>query len=242
MLSFRQVAILLVVSMAPLSAHAQETDGQKPGVITVSGEGFAHVAPDMAVVSLTVVRIEKTAREALDANNEAMAALLDAMKAEGIADRDLQTSSFSINPQYVYPKRNDDTQEAPRIDGYSVSNTLTVRIRDLSKLGAILDQSVSLGVNQGGQILFTNDDPSSAVAEARKMAVSDAIARAKTLVEAAGVTLGRITSISEQNQGGRPVPMMRAEMADASFKSAVPVASGENEFSVSVTMAFEIAQ
>jgi uncharacterized protein YggE len=196
----------------------------------------------MAVISLSVVRLEKTARAALDANNEAMAALLEAMKAEGIAERDLQTSSFSINPQYLYPKRDDGTQEAPRIEGYSVSNTLTVRIRDLSKLGAILDKSVTLGVNQGGQIVFTNDDASSAITEARKLAVADAVAKAKTLAEAAGVTLGRIATISEQNQGGRPVPMMRAEMADASFKSAVPVAAGENEYSVNVTMGFEIAQ
>ncbi len=242
MLSFTRVAILVAVSMAPFGAHAQDAQAPKPAVIAVSGEGSAQIAPDMAVVSLTVVRMEKTARAALDANNAAMAALLDAMKAEGLAERDLQTSSFSINPQYVYPRRDSDNQEPPRIEGYSVSNTLTVRIRDLVNLGAILDKSVTLGVNQGGQIFFTNDDPSAAVTEARKMAVADAVARARTLAEAAGVGLGRVASISEQSRGVPPVPMLRAERAAVSMDAAVPVATGENEYSVTVRMEFEIEQ
>jgi len=204
----------------------------------------AAVAPDMAVVALTVLREAETARAALDANNEAMAAVLAAMKEEGIAERDLQTGGFSIQPRWVYPQNQNGTTEQPRITGYSVNNTLTVRIRDLDRLGAILDSSVSLGVNQGGDVIFTNDDQDTVRETARLNAIAKAKAKAEAMVEALGVSLGRITQVSENAYSAPPMPMMRAEMAGASAKadSAVPVASGENEYRVTVSVSWEIQQ
>jgi len=236
----KKILIMFAVALLPVSAMAQAQKPHRQPSISVTGEGTAQVAPDMAVINLTVLRQGKTAREALDASNEAMAAILAEMEATGVEDRDLQTSDFSISPQYVYPKQDDDRRQPPTIEGYNVSNSLTVRIRNLDNLGAILDKSVSLGVNQGGQIMFTSDDPSAAITEARKKAVEDAMAKAQTLAEAAGVELGKVLRIGEVANPGRPMPMMRAEMAKASFDSAVPVAAGENEYSVSVTMSFEI--
>src|SRR5262245_55685552 len=170
----------------PMAALAD--DAPRPRV-TVTGEGEAAAAPDMAILSLVVMQEKPTAREALTASNEAMAKVLDAMKKAGIAERDLQTSGFSIDPRYVYPENKDNTQppKAPQIVGYAVSNSLTVRVRDLKKVGEILDQSVTLGVNQGGNITFTNDKPEAVIDDARKKAVASAIAKAKTLTEAAGV-------------------------------------------------------
>ncbi|WP_419906148.1 SIMPL domain-containing protein [Hoeflea sp.] len=236
-------ALILALSVLPLPAIAADSDAPKPGIVAVTGEGTARLVPDMAVMTLTVMRQEKTAREALDANNSAMAAVLAAMRADGIEERDLQTSGFSIDPQYFYPDRKNNEPAEPVITGYRVMNSLTVRIRDLDKLGAILDKSVSLGVNQGGQIMFTNDDPSAAITEAREAAMKDAVSKATTLVEAGGAALGRITQISEQQFRPQPMPVARAEMAlKASADASVPVASGENAYRVSVNVSFEINQ
>ncbi|MGZ2475484.1 uncharacterized protein YggE [Sinorhizobium medicae] len=153
----------------------------RQAVIKVSGEGRSTTAPDMAVLQLSVVKDAKTAREALDANNKAMADVLSALKQAGIAERDLQTSGFSINPQYHYPQNNDGGNRPPELVGYQVVNGVGVRVRDLGQLGEILDKSVSLGVNQGGGIEFTNDKPEAVITEARKAAVADAINKARVL-------------------------------------------------------------
>ena len=229
---------------APLPGFAQDAKVPEPGLISVSGEGVAAVAPDMAVVSLTVLREAETARAALDANNEAMAAVLAAMKQEGIAERDLQTGAFSIQPRWVYPQNQNGGTEQPKITGYTVNNTLTVRIRDLTRLGAILDSSVSLGVNQGGDVMFTNDDQETIRDTARLDAIAKAKAKAQAMAEALGVSLGRIAQVTDSAYSAPPMPMMRAEMAGASAKAdyAVPVASGETEYRVTVNVTWEIQQ
>lgn len=219
---------------------AAETE-RREATIMVSGEGEATVAPDMAVISLAAVRDAETAAEALSANSAAMTEVLAALKAQGIAEKDLQTTDFSIQPKYKQETRNDGTYEAPVIVGYTVSNGLTVRVRDLSQLGTILDQSVKLGVNQGGGISFTNDDPEATIEAARKQAVEKAAAKAKTLTEAAGVKLGRVVEISENF--ARPMPQVyaaapMAKMADES----VPIASGENLYTVTVNITYAIEQ
>jgi len=234
-LAFATTALMAV----PFAALADEAPRPR---ITVTGEGQASAAPDMAVLSLVVLQEKPTAREALTANNEAMAKVLDAMKKAGIAERDLQTSGFSIDLRYVSPDNKDNTQppEAPKIVGYAVSNSLTVRVRDLKKVGDILDQSVTLGVNQGGNLTFTNDKPEAVVEEARKKAVANAMAKAKTLTEAAGVSLGKVVEISEQSYSPRPMPMGQAKMMTAAPADSVPVATGENTYNVNVNVTFEL--
>lgn len=231
---FRPLLFALALVLIPLPALA---DSSKPGLVAVTGEGSAYLAPDMAILTLTVVRQEQTARAALDANSAAMGQVLEAMKADGIAERDLQTSGFSINPQYEYPKN-----EQPRLIGYQVSNSLTVRVRDLSQLGAIIDKSVTLGVNQGGQIRFANDDPSEAITKARTAAVQNARAKATTLTEAAGVALGRIVEINEQVRRPQPIPMVAQRASFEAADASVPIAAGENEYQVNVNVTFEIDQ
>jgi uncharacterized protein len=233
----------LALALSALTAlPSQAADEPTPRII-VSGEGSASAAPDMALISLTVLREATTAREALDANNAAMAEVLSAMKAGGIAEKDLQTSGFSIQPKYEYPGALKGIEQPPKIVGYSVTNSLGVRVRDLKNLGSIIDQSVTLGVNQGGDITFTTDDNTVLLEEARKNAMTNALAKAKTLTTAAGVTTGRILEISEQSFQPQPMPMMRAEMAMAKGAAdAVPVAAGENTYRVNVNVTFEIKQ
>ncbi|MDR6757801.1 uncharacterized protein YggE [Mycoplana sp. BE70] len=228
-----------ITALASAPALAQEARPREP-VITVTGEGHSDVAPDMAIVELGVVKDGKTAREALDANNKAMAEVMKALKDAGIAERDLQTSGFTINPQYHFPQNENGENKPPVLVGFQVANMLSLRIRDLSKLGAILDQTVTLGVNQTGGIRFTNDKPESAISEARKRAVEDAIAKAKELTQAAGIGLGRVLEMSETSYRPQPMPMMRSAMAKDFAAEAVPVAAGETSYSVNVTVTFAL--
>lgn len=243
----RRSALLLAAGLAAASLcatlPARADDGPRPATISVSAEGSASVTPDMAIVTMMVLREADTAREALDANNKAMQAVLSAMKDAGIEDRDLQTSNFSIQPRWFYPERNgDEPQQEPKITGYQVSNGLSVRVRDISRLGEILDTSVTLGVNQGGNIVFTNENPDATISAARKEAVEKALAKARELTQAAGVKLGRVVQISEQSHESRPVPMARAEFSKMAAAPPVPVAAGENEYNVNVNMTWEISQ
>ncbi|NTI16305.1 SIMPL domain-containing protein [Agrobacterium rhizogenes] len=239
---FILAALFSATLLVPATQAFAEDAKPREAIITVTGEGHSAIAPDMAIVTLSVVKQEKAAQDALDQNNKAMGAVLATLKDSGIAARDLQTSGFSIQPQYVYPNDKDGQSQPPTLTGYQVNNGLTVRVRDLSKLGTLLDQVVKLGINQGGDIQFTNDKPDTALEEARKNAVADATAKAKTLSEAAGVKLGRVISISEGAIMAPPQPYMRQAMAKASADSSVPVASGENTYNASVSITYAIQQ
>lgn len=237
---FLAAALIFATALTPAALSAHEHERKEP-VIVVSGQGDAAIAPDLAIVSLSVAETRKTAREALDVANAAMGAVIDALKKDGIAARDLQTSGLSIQAQYSYPQNDDGTPRLPVLTGYMVSNTLTVRIRDIAKVGGVIDQAVTLGVNQGGDIRFTNENPVGTVATARAAAVKDAIEKARTLADAAGVKLGRILEITEASAPGDPRPMMRMQMAKEA-SDAVPVEAGENSYSVSVNVTFAIGQ
>src|SRR5690606_14518580 len=143
------LALVLAHAAAPVLAQEAPTPPhQRPGVFVLSGEGVVSATPDMAVLQSGVVTEATTAREALDANTAAMTKLVASFKEAGIEDRDIATSGFTVQPRYVYSKRNDGTQEPPRIAGYEVRNTVTVRVRGLEKLGTVLDSAVTEGSNQ----------------------------------------------------------------------------------------------
>lgn len=233
-------AALIGAAVLPSArALAQDAAPGRPSPrISVIGEGEVGVAPDMAVVTLTVLRQSDTAQKALAANSEAMREVLGALKAAGIAERDLQTSRLNIMPLRSQALR--EKPQEPKIVGYAVSNEVTVRIRKLDEAGGILDKVVGLGVNQGGDIVFVKDDLRETMTEARKRAVADAMDRAKTLADAAGVKLGRILSIEEASAQPRPVPF-GGTMRMAAAEKAVTLASGENSYQAQVSVVFEIA-
>jgi uncharacterized protein len=237
------IVVLALAAMAtPFAAFAQDRPlAESPlPVIRVSGEGTAAARPDMAVITLGVVREAETAKEALDANSAAMNDVIAALKAAGVDEKDLQTTGFRVDPRYVYAQQQANGETPPpRIVGYSVSNQVTVRIRFLERLGEILDKVVTLGVNSDGGISFTNAEPGQIIAAARAAAVKDAAARALTLADAAGVTLGPILEISESAGRTRPVDFMAGKRAMAA-ESAVPIQAGENEYRVGVDVTFEI--
>lgn len=242
--SHRSLAFMLTAlsfASAPFQVAAEESVSPEPRRIAVTGIGEAGARPDIAVTALTVLRTGETARAALDEANRAMADVVSAMKELKVENRDLQTTGFSINPQYRYENRPDGTQPPPVLTGYEVRNTLSVRIRDIAAVGAILDRAVSLGVNQGGDIAFTLSDPATPRTAARRAAVEDATATAVTLAEAAGVRLGRVISISAGDDAPPPPPMMAREaMSAPEAAMRVPVEAGENTLRATVRMIFEI--
>jgi len=227
------VATTMLVGLSPLAAQDMGRPNPRP-TLTVSGEGTATAAPDTASFASGVVTEGKTAREALDANTKAVADMVAAIKASGVEPRDISTSGFSVQPQYANQKNN----EAPRIAGYQVRNTVSVRVRDLTKLGDLLDQMVTTGANQIGSISFDIAKPAALQEAARVDAVKDARRQAEIMAEAAGVRLVRIVTINGE-PGMRPMPRMMA--ASAMMKSdAVPVEAGEAEVHSNVSVTYEI--
>jgi uncharacterized protein YggE len=222
------LAAAMVAGFAGFAAAA-------PATLTVTGEGRVAQAPDMASVSLGVTTEGKTAAEALAANSTALAAVMARLTQAGIAPGDLQTSGLSLNPNW----QNDSSTGGSRISGYIASNMLTVRVRALDGLGNVLDAAVKDGANTLNGVNFGLADPSPVEAEARKRAVADAKARAAVLAEAAGVTLGPIVTITEGGGGGNyPAPMFRM----AAEAAPVPMAGGEVETAMQVTIVWEIGQ
>jgi len=243
-LNTRLSAAVVVAGLLGLATMltAQDTRAaeDKTRRISVTGVGEATAAPDMATVTLGVVSEAETAAAALAQNSATVSELIAALKDEEIANRDIQTANFSIQPKIVYPERTRTDPGEPRIVGYTVNNSLIVRIRDLERTGAILDRMVSLGSNTVSGIQFGVAEPKPVEERARKAAVADARARAELYAEAAGVALGGIVLIAESGaEAPRPVPMARTTMAEA---MPVPVQGGELTFSSRVSIVWEIAE
>jgi len=227
-------AALAVAAMMAIPARADDTP--RP-TLSLTGTGEVFAKPDMAVISSGVVTEAATAREALDANNEAIAAVIAAIKEAGIEAKDIQTSGFSVQPRYHYPKKSDEA-DAPKIVGYTVQNAVSVKVRDLETLGGVLDKAVTVGANSISGIDFIVSDADARLDEARAIAMKDALRKAQIYAEAAGITLTRIQSINEIG-GFRPAPR-KAMMMRAEAVSDVPVEAGEQALSVEVNVTWEI--
>jgi len=231
--------LLGLISFAALAGLAAPA---MAGTISIEGRGEVSAAPDTAFVTSGVTTQGATAREALDLNTEAMSELIATLKESGIEARDIQTSGFSVNPNYVYSDERDANGYSlpPRISGYQVTNTVTVRVRALDELGAILDKSVTVGANTVNGVSFSVADPSALYNEARKAAFADARAKAELYAELAGSELDDLVSISEtQNFNAQPQPYMALAKAE-SARADVPVEAGELSFAINVSVQWEL--
>jgi uncharacterized protein YggE len=216
------------------AAYAIPADGT---LLSVSASADATRVPDVATISTGVVSQAADANAAMRANAAQMDKVMAAIRAAGIAERDIQTSGINLNPNYKYVEN-----APPTIVGYQASNTVNVKVRDLSKLGKVLDTFVEQGANQINGPTFEVDKPDEAYDEARIAAIKKAQARAQTYAKALGLDVRRIVSISE---GGasvpRPMPMLRAMAADSEMKST-SVSPGESTLSVAVEVVFELGR
>ena len=224
------LAVLTVLTSPP--AVAQE---EAPRRLVVTGTGEASARPDVAVIVAGVVVQADTASAALAENTRAMNAVLEQLRAAGLAQEDIQTAQFAVTS--LYERQPDPPRTGPpRIVGYQVSNQVTARVRDIDRLGATLDALVKAGANSIDGPYFEIADPKQLLGEARDAAVADALAKARRYATAAGVQLGEILAIEEGGAFPPPRPMMRAEAMAAD----VPIAPGQTELSASVTMTFAI--
>ena len=229
--------ISLLLPMAP-ALRAAESGLTNPAdtLLTINAEGKSTRTPDIALVNAGVASTGRTAGQALAANADAMARVLAALKAAGLADRDIQTSNLSLSPTYANRSGNDDS--SPRIMGYNAANRVSIRIRDIARAGALVDALVGAGANEVSGPEFALDQPDAALDEARLAAIASARARAALYARAAGLHVVRIVSIAEGG-GSAPQPVMMRAMAVR--KAATPIAAGEVALGVEVTMQFELA-
>jgi uncharacterized protein YggE len=231
-------ALLLGAVVLPSAAAAQQSTINQTIAGTrldISATGEVTRVPDIAIVSTGGVTKASTARAAIQQAAARMARVRTALKAAGVEDRDIQTSSLNLNPEYRYVNN-----QPPQLTGYSASNQLTVRFRDLGNAGTIIDALVAEGANQINGPTLTIDKPEAALDEARARAVATGRARADLYARAMGLRVVRIVAISESG-GSFPVPppmpvMMEARAQAASSK----IDPGEQKLQVNLAMTFEL--
>jgi len=208
---------------------------QPETTLSISAEGSVNREPDIAYLNAGVQTQGDTAQAAMTANSAAMNGVFDALTAADVDRRDMQTSNFSLQPQYDYSNRENGQ---PRLTGYQASNQLTVKVRDLDNLGETMDALVSAGGNTFSGLNFALEDDRAAKNAARDIAMKEAIARAELYAAASGYEVARVVTISESG-GMRPQPMQM--MAEArSLDRATPIASGEVGYSITVNVVFEL--
>lgn len=219
----RVLTVLVAAAIATVPVHAAEK------LVTVTGEATIAVAPDTATMRIGVSSQEKTAREASEANAKQMTSVLAAIKNAGIADRDVQTSRLSLQPQY------DPNKGTPHLTGFQATNQVTVRIRDIDRLPTVLDRAIAAGANEMSGIEFTVSEQSKLLDQARADAIADARRKAELYATAAGAKLGHVVSIAEEGPAPPPRPMqtMRA--------GAVPIAPGEQTLRAIITVSYELS-
>jgi hypothetical protein len=239
MIRMMTMASLLALAAVPALANAQPV-----AVQTISGTrldvvatGEANRVPDVAIISAGVMTRASSATQALQQNAQRMERVIAALRRAGVAERDIQTSSINLNPDYRHVEN-----ELPILTGYNAHNQVTVRFRDIAQSGRILDALVAEGANQINGPSLTIDKPEAALDEARRNAITVARTRAQLYAQATGKRVGRILAISEGGGGfPRPEAIMvtgsrvgRGEMADTKI---VP---GEQTLSVSIQVTFEL--
>ena len=230
---FLVVLVTLLAAGANVAAPALADEPPKR-TLSLAATGAVKTAPDEVAISTGVTSEAGGAREALEKNSAAMTRVVEALKGDGLDPKDIQTTDFSVQP--IYEERKEG-QSQQRIIGYRVTNSVRLVLDDTAKLGAILDKVVSLGANQIGAIEFGVAEPEALKDEARKLAMSNAIANAKLYAQAAGVELGPVLSISED--GGVYQPRFAAPMAMEASK-AVPIEAGTTTVEVRVQVSWEL--
>lgn len=232
------VATFLAAFATPQLVAAQQTGHQHgPAIegtlLTISADGKAEAAPDMASVSLGVMTEAQTAAAALAANATRMNALTQSLRRAGIAERDIQTSNLSVSPQYAYVEN-----QPPRLTGYQASNTVNARVRNLANVGRAIDGAVAAGGNTVNGISFSHANPDAQLDAARRAAAAEARRRADLYATAFGLRVHRTVAISEGGGYSPPMPVMfAARMADA---AQTPVSPGEIETRVTLSVTYEL--
>jgi uncharacterized protein len=226
------VAAAVIVAVP---AQAQLSQSPPERRVVVIGEGSVGVAPDYASIRSGVTTRAKTAKEATDANSKAMAAIIAALISAGIEQKDIQTSRFSVQPVYVAPQPGTEQ----KLSGFSVSNQVSVTIRNIDKVGEILDRLITAGATDAGSVEFLHSDTSKTLDRAREAAVADARRKAELYAHASGLSLGSVAWITEDSEYAPPFSKAAMRMP-AAMAAPVPIAAGEDTVHVRITIGFEM--
>jgi len=237
----KRFLVFFAASLAAASAFAQPvTTSRESNVDTISVSGTGHVSltPDRYSFTATVQTMAPTVEEAVNDNNQKVAAVIAALKAAGAKAEEIQTANFSIYPQQDYSQQQQG--KPPRVIGYQVANSITVTRKQVSDAGRLLQAAVSAGVNQTSGLSFSVSDPSRGRDEGLRAAFAEAHAKASLFATAAGRTLGTAIAINELgSMQPQPRPMMaRNVMAAQVVSSEVPVESGTTELTFTVSVVF----
>jgi uncharacterized protein len=232
-------ASALALALPAASAAAQQTvlpvqpiSGTRLDIVAT---GEVSRVPDIARINAGVVTQARTATEAIAQNGERMNRVIAALERAGIDERDIQTSSINLNPEYRYVEN-----QAPILTGYRASNEVTVRFRDIAQTGKILDALVAEGANQINGPMWEIDNPDEALNEARLDALEKARERAELYARATGKGVGDILSISESASFGPPVPMPVMRMEAAAQDASTKIVPGEQTLSVTLSVTYEL--
>jgi uncharacterized protein len=223
--AFRGGALLAILLCAEGAVMAAEPAQQSDRTVSVSATGSVAAEPDLATISTGVVSEADTAREALSRNTQTMAKVIEGLKALGISAQDIRTTAVNVEPRYRSAK-----DQAPTIVGYQVINQVRITARELKRLGEVLDQIVSLGVNQVGGIAFEVSKAEELRDEARKAAMANALRRAKLYAASAGAEIGPVLTIAEDAPAPGPRPMARTALAAGD----VPIEPGTQRLEVKI--------
>lgn len=230
------LAVAFGPALAPRAARAIDPATTPEHTISVSGLGRVTTVPDVADVRVGVTLTRVKVRDVQAAAATAMAAVLAALRTAGIADKDIQTTSLSLQPVYDYSSNG----TPPRLTGYQIVNAVQATVRKLDTISDVIDGALAAGATSLDGITFRVDNPAAAEAQARAAAMSDARSKADALAVAAGVSITGVVSISEDS-GSAPVPMPYAAAGAALDKAAsTPIAVGTNEVDVSVSVVYLI--
>jgi hypothetical protein len=222
--------IAALCGLAPVTWAAEELIPS----ITVVGSGKVSAKPDQGEINVGVVTQRPAAVDAVSENSAAVRKVMQRLAELGIAAEDVRTNNLSLNPVYA---RRDKAQEIPKIIGYEVTNQLHITVRDLDRMGSILDSVVREGANRLNGVSFAVGDPTSLLDEARTKAVEDARRKAELYATASGVRLGEVLAVQEvQPQFPRPESFRLAQAADT-----VPIAPGQLDFHLNITVIYRIA-
>ena len=230
------LGLAILTGCAAPAAAQTSVPADTPRTITVSGQGVAYGSPDVATAQVGVQTRGEDPGQAMEDNNTRMAELIAALKAAGIADRDIQTTNVSVYAQQDY---NPQTGETLETITYVVDNTVNITVRDLGRLGDVLSGAVDAGANTVYGISFSVENKAALEQTAREQAMNDARARAEALANLAGVTLDVPLSISENFSGGEPIYFAR-DMAQEAGGSAVPVQTGQIAVNLNVSVTYII--
>ena len=237
-MSIKFAALLLAAAIPAAPAAAQVTTQLAQPIsgtrLDISATGEVTRVPDVAIISAGVVTRGSTARAAIQENARRMERVIAALRRSGVAERDIQTTSINLNPEYRYAEN-----QPPKLVGYSASNQVTIKFRDIENSGAILDALVAEGANQINGPTMTIDDPRAALDEARARAVAAGLQRAELYARALGKRVGRIISISESGGYAPPPPMPMAERAVAQAVDT-KIVPGEQQLQVALAMVVEL--